>query len=81
MLLGAVSVILSLPLKTKYKNLHDYCTTLASIWKRTLPIALGSLIIQDWHPEKEKIVYQLHFLKELQPSWLLQFYTKYSRKG
>lgn len=54
---------------------------LLSIWKRTLPVSLGSLIIRDWSESNPKVIFGLHFLKGIRPIWQIQFLTADEHRG
>jgi hypothetical protein len=75
LLLPAISLILDIPNFEQSYSEEDHCALLLVIWKRTLPVNLGSLIIQDWREISPSIVFRFHFLKESRPFWLFQFLT------
>lgn len=81
LLLSAISIVLELPSFDQENSLMIYSTTLISIWKRTLPISLGSIIINDWQTSKPKVVFDFHFLKGVRPCWMFQFLTTHQESA
>jgi hypothetical protein len=46
--LQGISLILDLPANISNLTPNSYIVSLFFVWKRTLPVALGSIIIKDW---------------------------------